>query len=68
MLVLSRREGESVMIGTDVTIFILGVKGRQVRVGIAAPRSTSIYRSEILPNPQSARVSSAGSPTRQRSS
>jgi carbon storage regulator len=52
MLVLSRREGESVMIGTDITIVILGVKGRQVRVGIAAPKSTGIYRTEILPNPQ----------------
>ena len=52
MLILSRREGEAVMIGRDVTIVILGVKGRQVRVGIAAPKSTSIYRSEIFPNPQ----------------
>ena len=74
MLVLSRREGESVMIGTDVTIVILGVKGRQVRIGIAAPKSTSIYRTEILPNPQrdeSARsvpVSPEGSPAKQRSS
>jgi carbon storage regulator len=52
MLVLSRREGEAVMIGTDVTIVILGVKGRQVRVGIAAPKSTGIYRMEILRNSQ----------------
>jgi carbon storage regulator len=52
MLVLSRREGEAVMIGTDVTIVILGVRGRQVRVGIAAPKSTGIYRMEILHNPQ----------------
>jgi carbon storage regulator len=52
MLVLSRREGEAVMIGTDVTIVILGVKRRQVRVGIAAPKSTGIYRAEIFPNQQ----------------
>ena len=48
MLVLSRRVGESVMIGADVTIVILDVKGRQVRVGIKAPNSIDIYRAEIL--------------------
>lgn len=48
MLILSRREGEAVMIGDDVTIVILGIKGRQVRVGISAPRSVNIYREEIL--------------------
>ena len=53
MLVLSRREGESLLIGTNVTVVILGVKGRQVRVGIKAPRSTSVYRTEILPDSQS---------------
>jgi carbon storage regulator len=52
MLVLSRNRGEAVIIGTDVTIVILGVKGRQVRVGITAPKSTDIYRAEIFPNPQ----------------
>ena len=52
MLVLSRREGEAVMIGTDVTIVILGVKGRQVRVGITAPKRIDIYREEIFPNPR----------------
>ena len=48
MLILSRREGESVMIGDDVTIVILGIKGRQVRVGISAPRNINIYREELL--------------------
>jgi carbon storage regulator len=48
VLVLSRRVGESVMIGADVTIVILNVKGRQVRVGIKAPNSIDIYREEIL--------------------
>jgi carbon storage regulator len=52
MLVLSRREGEAVMIGTDVTIVILGVKGRQVRVGITAPKRIEIYREEIFPKPR----------------
>ena len=71
MLILSRREGEAVTIGTDVTVVILGVRGRQVRVGIAAPKSTAIYRTEILPNPLdllSAPVSSEGSPATQGSS
>jgi len=49
VLILSRREGESVMIGNDVTIVILGIKGRQVRVGISAPNNIDIYREEILP-------------------
>ena len=48
MLILSRREGEAVMIGNDVTIVILGIKGRQVRVGISAPKNINIYREEIL--------------------
>jgi carbon storage regulator len=48
VLILSRREGEAVMIGDDVTIVILGIKGHQVRVGISAPRSVNIYREEIL--------------------
>ena len=48
MLILSRREGEAVMIGDDVTIVVLGIKGRQVRVGISAPKNINIYREEIL--------------------
>lgn len=48
MLILSRREGEAVMIGDAVTIVILGIKGRQVRVWISAPKNTNIYREEIL--------------------
>ncbi len=50
MLVLSRRKGEAVMIGTDVTVVILGINGRQVSVGIEAPKSTGIYRAEIPPD------------------
>ena len=48
MLILSRREGESVIVGDEVTIVILGIKGRQVRVGISAPKNINIYREEIL--------------------
>ena len=48
MLVLSRRPGESVVIGDDVTISILEVRGDVVRVGISAPRSVAVHRAELL--------------------
>jgi carbon storage regulator len=47
MLILTRRVGESVMIGNDVTVTVLGVKGNQVRVGINAPKSVAVHREEI---------------------
>jgi carbon storage regulator len=47
MLILTRRVGESVMIGDDVTITVLGVKGNQVRVGINAPKHVAVHREEI---------------------
>lgn len=47
MLILTRRPSESVMIGTDVIVTILGVKGNQVRIGIEAPKSTPVHREEI---------------------
>lgn len=47
MLILTRRVGETVMIGDEVTITILGVKGNQVRVGINAPKSVAVHREEI---------------------
>lgn len=48
MLVLSRRVGESVVVGDDVTITILEVRGDVVRVGIDAPRSVAVHRAELL--------------------
>jgi carbon storage regulator len=48
MLVLSRRVGESVVVGDDITITILEVRGDVVRVGIDAPRSVSVHRAELL--------------------
>ncbi len=48
MLVLSRRIGESVVIGDDVTITVLEVRGDVVRVGIDAPRSVAVHRAELL--------------------
>ena len=47
MLILTRRIGEKIVIGDDVTISILGVKGNQVRVGIEAPREVQVHREEI---------------------
>lgn len=47
MLILTRRVGETVMIGDEVTITVLGVKGNQVRVGINAPKAVTVHREEI---------------------
>ena len=47
MLILTRRTGETVMIGNDVTLTVLGVKGNQVRIGINAPKSVPVHREEI---------------------
>jgi len=47
MLVLTRHRGESIMIGDEVTVTVLGVKGNQVRVGINAPKHVAVHREEI---------------------
>lgn len=48
MLILTRRVGETVMIGNDVTVTVLGVKGNQVRIGINAPKNVAVHREEIF--------------------
>lgn len=48
MLILTRRVGEAVMIGTEVTVTVLGVKGNQVRLGINAPKDVAVHREEIF--------------------
>ena len=47
MLILTRRVGESIKVGQDITVTVLGVKGMQVRVGIDAPKNVAVHRTEV---------------------
>ena len=47
MLVVIRKKGQSIMIGADITVTVLSVKGKQVRIGVAAPHSVSVHREEV---------------------
>jgi len=47
MLILTRRAGESIMIGDEVTVTVLGINGNQIRIGIDAPREIAVHRKEV---------------------
>lgn len=47
MLILTRRVGETLVVGDDITVTVLGVKGNQVRLGVNAPKDVSVHREEI---------------------
>ena len=48
MLILTRRLNETLMIGTEITVTVLGVKGNQVRLGVNAPKSVAVHREEVF--------------------
>jgi carbon storage regulator len=60
MLILTRRVGETLMIGDQVSVTVLGVKGNQVRIGVNAPRNVSVHREEIYDRIQREHDSTGG--------
>lgn len=60
MLILTRRIGETLMVGDDVTVTVLGVKGNQVRIGVNAPKDVAVHREEIYQRIQKERGGSEG--------
>ncbi len=60
MLILTRRIGESLVIGDDVNIILLGVQGQQARIGIEAPRDISVHREEVYLRIQDEKIDDSG--------
>ena len=56
MLILTRRMGETLMIGNEVTVTVLAIKGNQVRLGIGAPKDVAVHREEIYDKVQAEKV------------
>ena len=64
MLILTRRIGETLMVGDDVTVTVLGVKGNQVRLGVNAPKEVAVHREEIYQRIQKEKADSHHHSTR----
>lgn len=62
MLILTRRVGETLMIGDEVSVTVLGVKGNQVRIGVNAPKTVSVHREEIYQRIQREKSGDAPAP------
>jgi len=60
MLILTRRVGETLIVGDNVSVTVLGVKGNQVRIGVNAPKDVSVHREEIYQRIQREKTEQAG--------